>query len=290
VQYPEKQYLVRVIHDGVSYDQQARAGGSVSITVFSGTTQVRGVTGSIEILRTGTNGTLLHVSDMYEIWNQSSPPVTRNGARTFEVYLPTHAKISSVLAASSGKIGVTISATAVPAEPGHYTVDFPLRPGATKFAFNYDLPYGGHASFPTRHQYPMQQFAIMIPPTMKFSSSSSAFETLATGNNRYQVRAINGLKAGEGPAFELEGNGTLPTLGQSQARTPSAAVLAARPPSPPVALSSLATTAPHPNQTRPPFRALFLGTPVVMFAVFLFMRRSAKSASLRRLRDSSTPG
>ena len=104
VQYPEKRYLVRVVDDGVSYDQQARAGGSVSISVFNAITQVQGITGSIEILRTGTNGTLLHVSDMYEPWNQSNPPVTRNGARTFELYLPARAKITSVLAASSGKL------------------------------------------------------------------------------------------------------------------------------------------------------------------------------------------
>ena len=288
VRYPEKQYLVRVVHDGVSYDQRARAGGSVSISVFNSTTQVRGVTGSIEILRTGTNGSLLHVSDMYEIWNQSNPPVTRNGARTFEVYLPAHAKISSVLAASSGNLGVMISASAVPAEPGHYAVSFPLRPGATKFAFNYDLPYEGHASFPTRHQYPMQQFAVMIPPTMKFSSRSSAFETLATGNSRYQVRAINGLKAGEGPAFDLSGNGTLPSL-QSQTRTPAAVVLATPPTRPSVSLSSLPTTAPHANQTRTLFRSLILGALVVIFAAFsLFIWRSSKSARLRRLRDLST--
>ncbi|HEY4777473.1 MAG TPA: hypothetical protein VIH56_07420 [Candidatus Acidoferrales bacterium] len=274
VQYPGKQYLVRVVHDGVSYDQQATTGGSVSISVFDATTQVRGVTGSIEILRTGTNGSLLHVSDMYEIWNQSNPPVTRNGTRTFEVYLPPHAKISSVLAASSDKLGGMISATAVPADPGHYTVSFPLRPGATKFAFNYDLPYEGRASFRTRHQYPMQQFAIMIPPTMKFSSRSSAFEVLATGNYRYQVRAINGLRAGEGPAFDLSGDGSLAPL-RAQTRTPAAVILATPRPSPLVSLSSLPTTAPHANQTRGYFLSLILGALTIMLAVFsLFVWRS----------------
>jgi len=288
VRYPGKQYLVRVVHDGVSYDQQARAGGSVSISVFNAATQVRGVTGTIEILRTGTNGSLLHVSDMYEIWNQSNPPVTRNGAHTFEVYLPPHAKISSVLAAGSGKLGVMISASAVPAEPGHYTVSFPLRPGATKFAFNYDLPYEGHASFPTRHQYPMQQFAIMIPPTMKFSSRTSAFEVLATGNSRYQVRAINGLKAGEGPAFDLSGDGTLAPL-RAQTRTPGADVLATPRPSPLVSLSSLPTTARHANQTGAFFRSWILGALSILFAAFsLFIWRSSKSTRLRRLRDLST--
>jgi hypothetical protein len=204
------------------------------------------------------------------------------------VYLPAHAKISSVLAASSGKLGVMISATTVADDAGHYVVSFPLRPGATKFAFNYDLPYEGHASFPTRHQYPMQQFAVMIPPTMKFSSRSSAFKSLATGNNRYQVRAINGLKAGEGPAFNLSGDGTLPSL-QAPARTPAAVVLGTPPTGSSDLLSSLTTTAPHANQTRTLFRLLVLGSLAVMLAALsLFIWRSSKSARLRRLRDLST--
>jgi len=70
---------------------------------------------------------LLHVSDMVEIKNESSPPLTEAGERTFEVYLPANAKIDSVLAAGPGEMGVMISAVPVPDEPGHYAVNFPLR-------------------------------------------------------------------------------------------------------------------------------------------------------------------
>ena len=277
VQYPEKQYLVRVLHGGVSYDQPAHAGGSVSISVFDAVTQVREIAGSIEILRTGTNGSLLHVSDMYEIWNQSSPPITESGSRTFEVYLPAKAKISSVLAANSGKIGVMIRASRLTDLPGHYAVDFPLRPGATKFAFNYDLPYDGHVVFRTRHQYAMQQFAVMIPPAMKFSSASKSFVALATGNDRYQVRAVNGLKAGEGPGFDLSGNGSLPSL-EAQTRTPTRPTNAVSAPTP------LSTPVPQATQRRP--LILFIAFAAVLLAActLLFWR----SGSLRRVRDLRT--
>lgn len=170
--------------------------------MFDAATHVRGITGTIEILRTGTNGKLLHVSDMVEINNASSPPLTQVGERTFEVYLPANAKIDSVLAAGPVKIGVMISPVPVPGEPGHYTVNFPLRPGTTKFAFNYDLPYRGHAAFQTRLAYPLQRLAVMIPPTMKFSSRTPAFGILTTGNSRYQVRAANQLKAGKGQSLK----------------------------------------------------------------------------------------
>jgi hypothetical protein len=283
VQYPEKPYLVRVVHQGVSYDQQASAGDALSIQVFDAARRVRGVTGSIEILRTGTNGNLLHVSDLYEISNESSPPLTQAGERTFEVYLPAKAKISSVLAAGPGKIGVMISAAPVPGEPGHYAVSFPLQPGATKFAFNYDQPYDGHAAFQTRHAYPLRQFAVMIPPTMKFSPRSSAFEILATGNSRYQVRAANQLKAGEGPGFEVSGTGALPPLGdqaKSQALSHSPA-----PPNPTLsapgraALPSLASIDSRSKQAQPPSQSLVLDgvTSVLLAACALLVWRARKA-------------
>src|SRR5271163_2098488 len=84
VQHPEKPYLVRVVHQGVSYDQQASAGDTLTIAVFDAARHVPGITGSIEILRAGSNGKLLHVSDLYEIRNESSPPLTQAGERTFE--------------------------------------------------------------------------------------------------------------------------------------------------------------------------------------------------------------
>jgi hypothetical protein len=212
VEFPTKAYLVRVIHQGVNYDQRASAGDALTIDVFDAAPKIQGVTGNIEIIRTGTNGTMLHVSDMIEIKNDSSPPLTEASARTLDVYLPATAKIDSVMAAGPGKIGVLITASPVPGEPGHYTVNFPLRPGSTKFAFNYDLPYDGHAAFRPRLAYPMQQLAVMIPSTMKFASRSPAFQVLNTGNSDYQVQAASRVKAGEGPGFEISGAGTMPPL------------------------------------------------------------------------------
>jgi len=301
-QHPDKPYLVRVFHQGVSYDQQASAGQPLAIKVFDAAAQVRGITGTIEILRTGINGNLLHVSDMVEIKNNSNPPLTQAGERSFEVYLPGNARIDSVLAAGPGKIGVMISAAPVPGEPGHYTVNFPLRPGATKFAFNYDLPYEGHVAFQTRHAYPLQQLAVMIPPAMKFSSRSPAFEILATGNSRYQVHAANHLKAGEGPEFEVSGPGAFPPVGD---RAPSHHVFqspASPNPtqSPPAraAVPSSATIDSHLKQSQPPSQSFVLGgvTSVLLAACALLVWRarngrsfSAAQSVAQRARQGNRP-
>jgi len=285
VQYPHKPYLVRVFHQGVSYDQQASAGQALSIQVFDAATHVRGITGTIEILRTGTNGNLLHVSDLVEIKNFSSPPLTQAGERTFEVYLPANAKIDSVLAAGPGKMSMMISAARVPGQPGHYAVNFPLRPGTTKFAFNYDLPYDGHATFHPKFAFPVQQLAVMIPPTMKFSSRSPAFKILATGNSRYQVHAASQVKAGAGPEFEVAGTGALPPLGDqanSEATAKSPVI-----PSPirsapaGAALPSLASIDSRLNRTQPPSQSLVLGgvTTVFLAASALLIWRARKERS-----------
>jgi hypothetical protein len=232
VRHPDKPHLVRVVHQGVNYDRLASIGDASSVDVFDAAAAVPGITGSIEIIRIGSNRSLLHVSDMIEIKNDSSPPLTQSGNRTFEVYLPAHTKIDSVLAASStaspGTTAALISAMPVAGEPGHYTVNFPLRPGATKFAFNYDLPYEGHATFRPKSMYPLQQLAVMIPPTMKFTSRSPAFQVLRTGNDRYQVEAANVVKKGAGPGFEISGVDVLPVL-RAQSQPPTKLPIADQP-------------------------------------------------------------
>lgn len=210
VRHSGEQYLLRVIHQGVNYDRHVSVTSSNLIDVADATAKAKGITGGIEIIRAGTRGNLLHVSDMVEIRNSSSPPVTQAAERTFEVYLPANAKLDSVLAAGPDNIGVMIKATPLRGEPGHYAVDFPLRPGATKFAFNYDLRYDGRVKFRTKTVVSLQQLAVMIPPTMIFSSPSSAFRVLPVGNTRYTVEAAEQLAAGEGREFELSGAGEFP--------------------------------------------------------------------------------
>jgi hypothetical protein len=238
---PGHPHIVRVIHQGVNYDRQVTAGGVISIDVFDATAKAQGVTGSIEILRAGTRGTTLHVSDMIEIRNGSNPPVTQAGPRSFEVYLPANATINLVLAAGPDNVASKIAAAPVTGEPGHYTVNFPLRPGATKFSFNYDLPYSGHARLRANRVYPFQQLAVMIPRTMTFTAGSSAFQALAVGNKPYHVEAAENVKAGAGLEFEISGAGALPGIEAQGQTSPNAPAAAATAPAPATAAEAFPT-------------------------------------------------
>jgi hypothetical protein len=63
---------------------------------------------------------------------------------------------------------------------------------------------------------------------MKFTSRSTAFQVLRTGNDRYQVEAANVLKKGDGPGFEISGVGELPAL-QAEAQSPTKPQIADQP-------------------------------------------------------------
>ena len=228
VQFSQGRYLVRVMHQAVNYDREAAAGGDVAINVFDAAPRVKGVGGKIAIMRIGSEGNSLHVSDMYDIKNDSTPPLTQAGERTFEFYLPAKAAISSILAAGPGAGGVKITATPVKKEPGHYTLSFPLRPGETRFAVNYELPYDGHGVLRPRLFYPVQQLAVMLPPSMTFSSHSPGFHPILSDKN-YQVQAANNVAAGEVQAFEISGNGAPPPISaRARAKTQSQSSLQAQ--------------------------------------------------------------
>lgn len=217
-QLPQGRYLVRVMHQAVNYDREASVGGALSIDVFDAATQVKAVTGKAEIIRIGSVGNSLSVSDMYDIVNDSTPPLTQAGERNFEFYLPAKASITSILAAGPGsRNGVKISASPVKNEPGHYALNFPLRPGETKFAINYELPYDGHAVLRPKLFYPVQQLDVVFPPSMAFHSQSSSFHPLL-GNKDFQVQAASQVKAGAVSAFEISGDGAPPSI-SARART-----------------------------------------------------------------------
>lgn len=287
---PGHPHIIRVIHHGVNYEKPVAAVGAIAIDVFDAAAKVEGVTGGIEIIRAGTRGSVLHVSDMIEIWNQSNPPMTQASARTFEVYLPPGAIIDSVLAAGPDNSAASISATLVPGEPDHYTVSFPVLPGATKFAFNYDLPYNGHATLSTKSIYSFRQVAIMIPPTMTFASPSSAFQALPVGTDRYHVEAAENVKPGAALKFEISGAGELPEAHRQSPVAPNPSAEAPTPEAPAMAAgaSPAVNAAPRARKSATHSSAGWwwvLGAVVLGFVVWAFF--VWRQQSLRRRRVAS---
>ncbi len=297
-------YVLRAIHQGANYDLQVAEGEAVTMQVFDSAPAVEGIAGTIAIIRMNlARKGLLHVSQMYSIRNQSSPSKTQTGGRKFQIYLPPNGTINSVLAAGPSRIAERIVATPVKGEPGHYALDFPLRPGDTNFAVNYDLPYDGHQAFHPRLAYGVQQLAIMFPQSMKFASTATSFHPILDENG-FTVQAATQVLAGEAPSFEISGNGVLsPSLGPSKrvqiAKDHSPAFLGV-----PAALNG--ANAGHPDKTdlaasralpgSLPKQAGFvawagsLGEPIPMLLLSLFVATIGVAAFLWRIRKRPSPG
>jgi len=201
-------HVVRVLHQGVNYDQTVTGDVPLEIKVFDAVPRISGLNGNIGIVRMESDGNVLKVEEMYAITNASTPPVTQSGPRNFEMFLPENAEFDSVEAKGPEGIWTNVPPVAVPAQPGHYIVNFPLRPGDTLFKFAYHLPYLGAAAFHLKLAYPIKRFAVMHPPSMSFKASRpEAFTNPGITKGLQVEQAVTKTFVSQVPVFEISGTG-----------------------------------------------------------------------------------
>src|SRR5690348_13534819 len=68
-------HIVRVVHQGVNYDQTTNGKGPLTIAVFDAVTHIRDLLGTLGIAQVESDGETLKVTEMYSIANDSVPPV-----------------------------------------------------------------------------------------------------------------------------------------------------------------------------------------------------------------------
>ncbi|HEX9256347.1 MAG TPA: hypothetical protein VF938_12415 [Candidatus Angelobacter sp.] len=228
-------HIVRVLHQGVNYDQSLSGQGPLEIAVFDAATRIRDLQGTIGIAQVESDGQMLKVTEMYSIANNSTPPVTQSGPHNFEISIAPKATLDSLVVKKGG--GVWVNAVPVPikGQQGRYAVDFPIRPGDTLFKYVYHLPYSGSSTLQVKLPYPIRNFAVMHPPSMSFKpSAAQAFTSpgLAQGLRVEQAAGKPVVRAV--PAFEISGIGLAAQVqpaSASPATTP-AAVAPRRPETP----------------------------------------------------------
>lgn len=216
------QHLVRVAHQGVNYFRPAPQGiSTLDITVYDSARSIRGLVGTGRILQFQTSNQELDVSETYFLDNQSSPPRTWMGDHTFEITLPEGVKLEEGMASGPG--GMPVSSTPVPVgKPNRYAFVYPVRPGPTKLQVIYKLPYtGAHDFHLAAPGLPLAEIGIMLPKSMTFKSSDSAFlpaneedgMTVFVAKNVAPSQALSFTVSGEGvPPREAQAGGeSLPT-------------------------------------------------------------------------------
>jgi hypothetical protein len=274
VSSPRDEHIVRVTHQGVTYDENVLGAAPLQMQVFDSVPKIPGLAGSMGIVQIQSKGNDLNVMEMYAIRNESTPPITQGQQRGYEASLPEDAGIDFVQAKTPKGIWVNIQPVARKGKKGQYSINFPLRPGETLFKIAYHLPNKGPRTFHVRLDYPVQRLAVTLPPSMSFKAlRPGTFRTPVTVNGMQLEAAVAEPVVGAVPAFEVSGHGVVAAL-PSPAPTVSAPHVS--PPSSQQPRSSATAAAAMPETARDMSAGalwLILGGTVVLLAAGVLIAR-----------------
>lgn len=272
------QYVVRVIHQGVNYDQNLSSSAHLEISVFDAVAKAPGgLRGNLGIVKVESADEMLKVTEMYSIRNASSPPVTQTGPRNFEFSLAQEAKFDSFQARKAGGVWLNLTPVPVKGKPGDWAVDFPLRPGETLFKFTYRLPYDGLATLHVKLAYPIENLAVVHPPALNFRAlRANSFTSPGLVQGMKLEQAVAKPVVREVPAFEISGVGVAATTQAGSATEPMPSLPASTDSNPPKPI-------PAPTSAAKPLQAqvwlVAAGIAALLLSVMFGWWRSKKSSS-----------
>ena len=204
------EHLIRVSHQNVNYFRPAPQGSTTGdVTVYDSAKKVDNLVGEGRVFRVlSADGQQIQVSEMYILRNESQPPRTWMGDRTFEVVLPEGATLQDGMVAGPGGMPVT-SAPVPTGASNHYAFLFPIRPGRSQLQVTYTLPYKGSHDFNVSPDMPLAEFGVMLPKGMRFTSTGESFSP-ASDESGMTVFVAKSVSAGQQLKFALAGEGTAP--------------------------------------------------------------------------------
>jgi hypothetical protein len=217
---PQLPHLVRAIHQGVTYHRVALPGTTtISMEVSDVANRVDGIQVVADIMRIqAAQGHILVTRD-FGVRNNSNPPRTQMNERNLEFYVPDGAQVMADSATAASENGAPSKSAPVPeSEKNRYSFIFPLRPGFTHFEVVYQLPYSGSVNLDPKSIYPLQGFAVIAPKSMQFHAAavSSGFKLMNYPNQPdASVRVAANTKGGQNLAFNISGEGPIPTTEKS---------------------------------------------------------------------------
>jgi len=207
---PNSPHLVRVTHDGVGYFPAAgpvRPGAtSTTIDVYDSSAKTSDISTNVEVMRVQADSGNLQIIQLIAVKNDSKPPRTVSGKKTYEFYLPEGAQIDQAMVQPPG--GMAINTSANSEGSGKYSFDYAIKPGETRFEVAYHLPYSGSAKLMPKVTGDVQHFVVMTPKSMTFQPSGGA-KFAPMDDPSATVQIATNVKAGADLSFQVSGNGVL---------------------------------------------------------------------------------
>jgi len=236
--------LVRVVHQGVDYGRMAPSGGEpFEVQVYDVASELKGVTVTLKAQRYQTERDALQVIEEILVRNSSDPP---RALRNFEFRLPPEAEIVNGAVQTGGGRPIKRMPTAGD-EKGQYYFQFPVRPGNSRFAVAYRLPYESRALIEARSMYPLDRFEVILPQSMKFEAIAPGNFQPMPGEGQRSTQLAGPVKPGESLAFRVSGTGKLEEVGSAGKSADNRPQTAQRP-----AMTVPAGDLPHTAQPSPP--------------------------------------
>jgi len=208
--------LIRVIHQGVTYDHLVQAGTkAVSIDVYDVTAKLEDVNAIMDVERFEATHNRLEIKQLITMRNTSRPPRTVLNERPFEIRLPPEAELKS------GFVQVE-DAQPIRTNPktgdnkGEYYFPYPMRPGDTRFGIVYQLPYDGEAVLEPQIRTAGERFVVMLPQSMKFEPKATGIFHARPDVSPDNVQGTAPAVPGQTLAFRLSGTGKLAELQQQR--------------------------------------------------------------------------
>jgi len=207
-------HLVRVIHQGVTYHRIVPADGGrdkFTVTVYDVAEKVEGITAVMDVQRFEATRETLEIKQLVTMRNDSKPPRTLMNDHPFEIQLPSEAQVKSGLVQIEN--GQPLKQRPVPGEQkGQYYFLFPIRPGDTRFAVVYRVPYTGEALMRPKIRNPLERFVLMLPKSMKFEPQAAGIFQPMPNATPDHVEGTGPVTLGQTLAFRVSGTGMLEEL------------------------------------------------------------------------------
>jgi hypothetical protein len=206
---PHSPAILQVIHDGVEYFQSVRPGQRTNVKIYDASDQVKRISDYLSILQFEVKGKLLQVTELHAFSNSSNPPTTRVDANNVVLSIPEGSQVRPATVSGPDGGTVKLPLVSIPGKRTQYRIDFPMKPGLTKYAVSYDVPYSGDLVFRRQAQYPIKRVGVIVPASMRFHSlGAKAFHAVVDQPGSHE-HVLDGLDANERFAFALSGTGAL---------------------------------------------------------------------------------
>jgi hypothetical protein len=208
-------YLIWVKHQEVTYTRVAQPGaGLIAVQVFNSSPNVKDISlpEHMMVLQTSSDGNLLRVDELFTVDNKSTPPMTRNGQHTLDVYLPEGAKVEETSAQPAGNMALKTPVVPDKSAANTFFFGFPIRPGQTQFRVSYSMPYNGKLQLNPKTSLPAANFLVVVPSGMNFNASDAS---VYQPNKDPQIKdvtlyLVKSPQATQKLAFEVTGTGVIP--------------------------------------------------------------------------------